>query len=120
MARYTERDCKAAVVRLASSLGVAVLGHDKATRDLAERIGAKVARFVDGAGVRGGVGATEDCIYLDYNPTYGGAIVEFTEKGHTGTWNKFGGSRLSPADFCTAIEMMRSALDFAERFAGSK
>ena len=105
---------QAAVVRLAASLDIAVLAHDETTRDMAKRIGAKVARFEVGAGEDGAsVGATEDCIHLDYNPTYGGASIALTKKGHTGEWRPFGCARMSPADFCTAVSMMQDALRFA-------
>lgn len=108
--RYTQRDCEGAVIRLAVALKVAVLCHGKEMAERARYCGAKVATYVKDKD--GNVGASRDCVRLDYNPTYGGAVVEFTFKGHTGTWQPFGSTRLRPFEFVQAVYYATSAMDF--------
>ena len=112
MDRVTIRDCKAAVVRLASALGVAVLGIDKDTREIAERLRVPVATFTKDDDGRT-VSASDDCLVLDYG--YGGAVVEMIHRGSTGRARPFGAARLHPAAFVRALGIACDALRFRER-----
>lgn len=51
------------------------------------------------------------CWDLDYNPTYGGCIIEemVTEGG--GVTHPFGEGRLKPFEFCRATNMIEKAIE---------
>lgn len=117
--KYTVRDCNASGVRLASALGIAVFPYNDTTRDIARRLQVPLADFTKDAGGRV-VGASEDCLVLDYAACYGGACVELMHKGRTGHAQPFGSGRLPPAAFVRAVGMMCDALRFRERVEASR
>ena len=88
MTRYTEKDCRAALERLADARGWTLADHSWPIGD--ERR--------DGA------------VFLDYNPTYGGASIRAYVAGSprddgsvTYTAQTEITTRMSPRDFCEAV-----------------
>lgn len=89
--RYTKKDCELAVKMLAKRLG---------------RPDTAIKKTADGYDYN--VGA----IVLDYNPTYGGAVIVEIANGGGGQGNPFGGGRMKAREFCRAVSMMIDAIDW--------
>ena len=87
------------------------------TRKDAERA---FARFVDAIGGRVAKSYDDKGAYqLDYNATYGGAVVELLlETG--GVSHPFGDLRRSPAEFCSAVRFAIDALNMRNSKKGEQ
>jgi hypothetical protein len=110
--RYTRKDAEAAFARLASTLGKTWSDqHGKLWKgNYWEPVADGTLWTLEGNENSARVGAWG----LDYNPTYGGFVIEeiFNEGG--GVSQPFGSMRRSARDFCDAVYFAENALRAAK------
>lgn len=90
MERKTQKDAVICAKRIANTLG--------------KKFG-NCWKRVDGKNV-----ADIGCWNLDYNPTYGGAVIEEIMSEGGGVDNPLGMRKLKPSEFCSATQMAERAV----------
>ena len=58
------------------------------------------------------------CLTVDYNPIYGGAILEEMMNEHGGVSHPFGEGRLKPYEFCRATRYAEGAVEMDRKKRG--
>jgi hypothetical protein len=101
--RYTRKDAEKAFKRLAEEFGKPT-GH---YREVAEGETSNMADGQKFSTIPGGW-------VLDYNPTYGGCVVEELSPNPGETWitQPFGSTRRSPREFCQMVNDMIRARSY--------
>src|SRR3990167_3699011 len=104
--RYTYKDAVRAMERLADDLGKP-LGHYRtvAPGEVSSLGADRQTTTIPGGWV------------LDYNPIYGGCVIEERgdEPGATWSTHPRGGTRRSPREFCEAVSFARTAMKLARQ-----
>ena len=91
MTRYTRKDAERCAIRLAETLG------KKIGKCWIKKNGKNVAII--------------GCWDLDYNPTYGGAVIEEIINVGGGVTHPFGSRRMKADSFCQATRMAQDAVN---------
>lgn len=102
--RYTRKDADKAMARLCEEFGKP-LGHYRKVQD------GEVSNMGEGRQITTIPGGW----VMDYNPVYGGCVVEELSPNPGETWisNPFGSTRRSPREFCQMVNDMIRARSIA-------
>lgn len=92
---------------------------ERCGRRLAEAVG-KEKDFGKCWRRKNGIEAKVGCWRLDYNPVYGGAVIEEIHTVGGGITQPFGMMRRKPREFCDAVDMAIKAIDVAWKEGAKK
>lgn len=97
--RYTEKDARVALRRFCKTMGHEEGHYRKLEPGEVSTYGSNTHTTIPGGWD------------LDYNPTYGGCrIEEIAPDGGTWTSTPFGATRMSPREFCAAVDFTCKAV----------